>query len=102
MKRPEHYLLEHARRRARKGGYPCSITIADICIPTHCPLLGIRLQRKGGAALPSSPSLDKIKPALGYVPGNVMVVSHRANTIKHNASLAELQTLVKNWSELTE
>jgi hypothetical protein len=39
--------------------------------------------------------------ALGYVPGNVMVVSWRANTLKGNATLAELQTLVANFAVIT-
>lgn len=45
---------------------------------------------------PESPTLDKIIPALGYVPGNVWVISHRANTIKSDASLEELKTLTAN------
>lgn len=94
----EKYLLWGARERAREGGYVCTITFDDIVIPEFCPLLGIKLQRgKGvGGQIFSSPSLDKIRPELGYVPGNVWVISQRANTLKNNASLEELQMLVQN------
>jgi hypothetical protein len=95
---PAQALLEKARERARKGGYACTIKVADISIPEFCPLLGIKLERgKGvGGVKPSSTSLDKIHPELGYVPGNVWVISYRANVIKSNATLKELQTLVTN------
>ena len=41
-------------------------------------------------------SLDKIIPELGYVKGNVWIISNKANAIKSNASLEELKLLVKN------
>lgn len=96
--KPEKAILQLAKDRARRDGYACTITEADIVIPQFCPLLGIRLERgKGvGGMLPSSPTLDKIRPDLGYVPGNVWVISHRANSIKSDATLAELRTLVGN------
>lgn len=60
-------------------------------------MLGVKMVRGGSYA----PSIDKIIPALGYVPGNVMVISLRANTLKNNATLAELQTLVANFAMIT-
>lgn len=39
---------------------------------------------------PNSPSLDKFKPALGYMPGNIAVISFRANQLKGDATLEEL------------
>jgi hypothetical protein len=90
-------MLQGARARARRGGYPCTITVHDIVIPEFCPLLGIKLERGAGVGNKGagSPSLDKIIPTLGYVPGNVWVISHRANALKGNATLQELQTLVE-------
>lgn len=41
-----------------------------------------------------SPSLDRLIPSKGYVKGNVVVVSWRANRLKNNASLADLRALV--------
>jgi hypothetical protein len=89
-------MLNGARERAKKGGYLCTITVADIFIPDCCPLLGMKLVRnRGGHVQANSPSLDKIRPELGYVPGNVWVISHRANNIKSDATVQELQTLVE-------
>lgn len=101
MNNPERTLLDGAKDRARRDGYVCTLTIRDIVIPEFCPLLGTKLEPgKGtGGAKASSPSLDKIRPELGYVPGNVWVISYRANMIKNDATLRELQTLVDNLAK---
>lgn len=94
-------MLNGARERAKRGGYACTITVDDIVIPEFCPLLGLKLKRnKGGNVRPNSPSLDKIRPELGYVPGNVWVISHRANNVKSDASLLELQMLVERLARV--
>lgn len=73
-----------------------TIEPADIVIPEYCPVLDIPLMRGRGSSTPNSPTLDRIWPALGYIPGNVAVISHRANTIKGDATSAEL-TRVLSW-----
>jgi hypothetical protein len=40
--------------------------------------------------------LDRVIPELGYVPGNVAVISLRANTMKQDATAAELRVLA-DW-----
>jgi hypothetical protein len=74
-----------------------SIEIGDVAVPRHCPLLMIPLKlNNAGCAKPNSPTLDCIIPALGYVKGNVWVISHRANTIKSDASVAEIALVARN------
>lgn len=88
-------LLKNARRRAKQKNMEFSITPDDVKMPEFCPILGIRLESAfGGKALDNSPSLDRIDSNLGYVPGNVWIISFRANTIKNNATVEELQKLV--------
>jgi hypothetical protein len=41
----------------------------------------------------NSPSLDRIRPERGYVPGNVRVLSDRANRLKSNLTYEELVQL---------
>ena len=43
-----------------------------------------------------SPTIDKLIPSLGYTKGNVWVISRRANMIKSDATLEELELLVGN------
>jgi hypothetical protein len=83
-------MLEKARARAKKNSIPFSLIKTDIIVPSHCPILGLALRIGSGSAHDASPSLDRIIPEKGYVPGNIIVISHRANTIKSNATVNEL------------
>lgn len=89
-------LVRAAKARAKKKGIPFDITIEDFILPEKCPLLEIPLTIGYGSSQENSYSLDKIIPDLGYVKGNVWVISNKANMIKNNASLEELKLLVKN------
>lgn len=43
----------------------------------------------------NSPSVDKIIPQLGYVKGNVQIISNRANIMKNDATLEDVKALLK-------
>lgn len=93
--RPERFLLNIARRRAAEKGVPFDLREADISIPLKCPILGIALAPVGAGCVDASPTLDRIIPSAGYVRGNVVVMSHRANTIKSFGSLEEHEAVVR-------
>lgn len=89
-------MLSQAKIRARKFDLPFDLVLSDIVIPEVCPVLGIPLKRRFGGRLPNSPSLDRMKPELGYVKGNVAIISWRANHIKNDARPEELRA-VAEW-----
>jgi hypothetical protein len=91
-------LISGAKGRAKKRQIPFGLVPDDIFIPETCPILGIKLVVNKGKCDFNSPTLDCIIPHLGYVPGNVAVISFKANTMKSNASLEELKSLV-TWLE---
>lgn len=95
----EWVLLNSAKHRARVSGATFSITLLDIHVPEKCPLLGIPLFRSRGLPSPNSPSLDRLDASKGYVPGNVWVISYKANTAKNDLTLAELKLLVENLED---
>jgi hypothetical protein len=73
-------------------------------VVTHCPILGIALEwarwnGSGSCVVPGSPSLDRIDPSRGYVKGNVWIISHKANSIKSNATHEELKLVTKAVGE---
>lgn len=88
-------MLNKARYRAKKGGYPCTITEDDILIPEMCPRSGMPLVSGVKGDCSNSPSLDKIIPELGYIPGNVEVVSLQYNVMKQRLSNEELVALCR-------
>ncbi|MCP1757715.1 hypothetical protein [Bradyrhizobium elkanii] len=94
---PEKAMLQRARGRARSMGLPFDLTIDDIVIPETCPVLGIPLIRSGHPD--SRPSLDRVKNELGYVKGNVNVISYLANRIKNNSTLDQLKKVVAYYEE---
>ena len=102
--RARKLLLGRANLSASRKGLPFNLTLDDIQIPAVCPIFGTLLAvSTGRGRSANSPSLDRIIPALGYTRGNVWVISLRANRIKNDASVDELQILVNALkSKLTE
>ncbi len=94
-------MYNNAKHRALRSGTPFTITVEDIIIPALCPVLGFPLMRhnkRGGA--PNSPSLDRIVAERGYVPGNVIVVSHLANMIKSSATPDQIRRVYEFYLRL--
>jgi len=88
----EKYVLIRAKQRAKKNGLAFNLTIDDIIIPDNCPILDIPLIISKGnkGPKPNSPSIDKINPDLGYIKGNIWIISHLANTMKNCATDEQL------------
>ena len=84
-----------AKARATKAGVPFNIKPADLTIPHTCPVLGIPIIVGSDKGTDNSPSLDRVVPSLGYVRGNVLVISNRANRIKNNATVTELRRVAE-------
>ena len=96
---PAALLLKGAKERAKNQGVPCTISKEHIVIPTTCPILGIPITinvlGNNGGNRDQSPSLDKVKPELGYIPGNVRVVSNKANRLKADNTIETLEAILK-------
>jgi hypothetical protein len=82
-------LVEGARTRSRKKEIPFNVKYKDIPTPTHCPYLGIELSYDGVKS-DGMASLDRIIPELGYVLGNIQIISLLANQMKSSATLEQL------------
>lgn len=91
------FLFQRLGQRAALKGIEFTLTLDDIFIPEFCPVLGLRLTKLGrGQATDATPSADRIDTAKGYVAGNVVVMSLRANRIKNNGSAADHER-VATW-----
>jgi hypothetical protein len=94
FRNPKKAMLYRAKQRAKLLGIEFSLTETDIKIPKICPVLGIILKNKGSSDRDAAPSLDRINSNLGYIAGNVCVISNRANQIKSNATSSELKAVL--------
>lgn len=83
---------------------PFDLTEDDFELPVFCPALGVKLEVASGGwrgvNKDNSPSLDKIIPALGYVKGNVVVISNKANRMKNDGTTAELRRIADFYEQL--
>lgn len=93
LRQPEKELWSRAKKRAKKLGVPFELAEIDVKLPKFCPALGIKLDWTNGRS-DNSPSLDRIVPRRGYVPGNIRVISDRANRLKGDKTLAQMRHML--------
>jgi len=60
-------------------------------IPDVCPILLVPLEKYNKNR---APSLDRIDNSKGYIKGNVRVISNRANIMKGDMSLEDIERLL--------
>lgn len=87
-----------AKARAKKQGLPYDDKCPDLELPDVCPVLGIALiypSALKNKRSPNSPSLDRLENLLGYVSVNLRVISFRANALKNDATIDELESVIK-------
>jgi len=93
---PINRLITAARYRAKDKGWDFDIKNSDVLLPKTCPVLGIKIDYQvKGRMRDEAPSLDRIDNNKGYIKGNVCVISWRANRLKGDASIAELEAIVQ-------
>ena len=95
LTQPDFFLFHSAKARAKRLALEFSIKKEDIVVPELCPILGIPLFDGTRKAHENAPSIDRIRNDLGYVPGNIAVISYRANRMKAFGTLKEFQAIVK-------
>jgi hypothetical protein len=95
----QYRMWKSAQERAIKKGLEFSILVEDIKIPEFCPLLNKKLiigDRN------YTPSLDRIDSTKGYTKDNIWVISHRANQIKNDATIEELEKITNNFKQFLQ
>jgi|ERR1700719_3251206 len=93
---PKRFILYSSRNSSRIRGLENTLTIDDIPnIPKRCPVFPwIQIEHRVGEDIrDGSPSLDRVDNTIGYVKGNVRIISYRANQLKSDATDQELAAL---------
>jgi hypothetical protein len=97
MVNPLNKTIQATKIRARKLKIDHNIGYEDfVPLPTICPLLQIPLFYSSNTITDNTPSIDRIDSTKGYTKDNVWIVSNKANRIKSNATIDDLELLVKN------
>lgn len=96
--------LSMKRSRCARLGIPFDLTcdyVRSLMPPGMiCPVLGVRmlLSSESGRRVDRA-SIDRIRPELGYIRGNVAMISVAANTIKGNHTDPSIFRRMADWME---
>lgn len=104
LKRTWHSTIyDGFKTRAKKSGIAVTMTKEEfetIKIPDRCPVLDIPIiKNQTNHCNGFSPSVDRIDNSRGYEFDNVTIISQKANRIKNNATIEELEQVVA-WMKL--
>lgn len=99
-------MVKRAKDRAKLKNVEFNITWEDIEYVDTCPILEIPLNwgetsNEGGRNI-DTPSLDRINPSLGYIKGNVKIISTLANMMKSSANREQINLFCKNINKYIE
>jgi hypothetical protein len=81
-----------AKTRAKNKNIPFTITIKDVIMTEKCPVFNIPFDYENKMF---SPTLDRINNELGYIPGNVKVISAKANRLKSNGTIQDFLKIIE-------
>lgn len=96
------YIIRNSKYMAKRRGIYFNLEYTDFELPEFCPILGIKLEYGSGndGNSPNHATLDRIDNTKGYIPGNVMIISRLANSMKNSATFEQLQSFIDNYSLL--
>lgn len=95
IRKPYARLLGSAKARAKLMGWEFDLTKDDLVFPEFCPLLNCKLTYTGGKQNTNA-SIDRIDSSIGYVKGNVQIISYLANLMKSRATEEQLIMFATN------
>jgi hypothetical protein len=91
--------LINIRERSKRRGYESDLEMCDLPgLTDSCPVLGIKYSRGSLKDKNFSPSIDRKNTNLPYLKkykDNLVFISHRANRIKSDATIEELQKILQ-------
>jgi hypothetical protein len=100
-------VLCNAKGRAKQECLPFDLTLEYLTkiwpADNLCPIMRTPLTEPTGpfrhGPRPFSPSVDRIIPELGYVKGNIAIISLKANTLKNNCTDPAVFRRLADWLE---
>ena len=100
------YMLRNLRYSAKRRGIEFNLTLSDLHLTSHCPLLGLKLTYNPIDTAcatyndASHAAVDRLDNSKGYVKGNVWIISRLANNMKNCASLEQLELFCTNMQSI--
>lgn len=89
---PNKFQFNQVKSRAKANNIEFNLEFDKLVWPDVCPVLGIKLHRE---SRDNHPSFDRVIPNLGYTQGNVCIISYKANRLKQESTLDQLEKLIE-------
>lgn len=91
---PREIIFRNSQASASTRFLEHTITPEDIVLPECCPYFNVPLDYRNPSKRQkrswNAPSIDRINSDLGYIPGNIQIISDLANRMKTNATIEQL------------
>lgn len=88
---PLKFRLGQIQAKCKKLGLPFDLEESDLIPGENCPVFGIPF----GTCRDTRPELDRRIPSKGYTKENVRHICGRANRLKGNASVNEIEKILQ-------
>ena len=106
LENKEMWMCTASKVRAKQKNLPFNLSteyLKEIWPEDNkCPALGITMRKGDFCVTDHSPTLDRIIPKLGYIKGNVQVVSALANRIMSDATVNQVMAVAKHYEKITK
>jgi len=106
LENKEKWMCNTSKVRAKQKNLPFNLSteyLKEIWPEDNkCPALGITMKKGDFCVTDHSPTLDRIIPKLGYIKGNVQVVSALANRIMSDATVNQVMAVAKHYEKITK
>ena len=89
--------LSQLKYRAKKQGLECSLTIEELesLWTDVCPIFNTQILFQSTRGDNNIGEIDRIDNSKGYTIDNCSIISRRANRLKSNMTVAEIEQLLK-------
>ncbi len=96
-----HYQNLKASAKRRRIDFEITLEDFKAIWADVCPVFGTPFDKTGARYHPTGRSFDRLDNSKGYVKGNVLCISMRANGLKKDATIEELRALLF-WLEANQ
>lgn len=92
------YMIRNSKFMSKRRGIYFNLKYTDFELSEYCPILNVKLtfNKESSGNDPYHATLDRIDNNKGYIPGNVIVMSRLANSMKNSANFEQLELFSKN------
>lgn len=98
----QRIILNKKRSHAKEYNFDFNLELNDIIIPKYCPVFGIELKVVFNTRADESISVDRINSNLGYIKGNIIIVSWKANRLKGEADINQMKLVYDNYYKIDD